>query len=315
MRNPALRVFEQAARRAHGRSYSQRAMTLARSWQFPDGAHLLVPAPVFVLTTMKSGSSLLRTALDRHSRICAPHELHLGSWNVSTSSRAAQAAIEADGLDSDQLADLLWDRMLHLHLVRSRKSIIVDKTPRNALLWRRIVAHWPDARFLVFTRHPLRVADDIALARPDIAPAKHHAELERYAVALQGGEPVAAQRADGALRGPLDGPGHVDPDDRGLAGRAVGAGDARVLRRARAGRWAASTPQAAGADGSAADAPGTPRRPVPPAVGGSARDAVPRLRTARLRLTVLLERAWNPPPRSSGRRGAATSWGKRAVTV
>ena len=190
MRNPALRVFEQAARRAHGRSYSQRAITLARRWQFPDGAHLLVPSPVFVLTTMKSGSTALRTALDRHSRICAPHELHLGSWNVSTSSRAAQAAIEADGLDGDQLADLLWDRVLHLHLVRSKKSVIVDKTPRNALLWRRIVAHWPDARFLVFTRHPLRVAEDIALARPDVPLTKHHLELERYAVSLHG-----AQRA------------------------------------------------------------------------------------------------------------------------
>ncbi len=185
MRNPAVRALEGAARRARGRTYSHRAVTVARSLQFPDGADRLVPAPVFVLSPLRSGSTLLRTVLDRHSRICAPHEMHLGSWRVETNSKAARAALDGLGLIPDDLADLLWDRVLHLQLVKARKSIIVDKTPRNALLWSRIAAHWPQARFLVLTRHPVRVADSLVAARPDIPLETHYAELEKYAVALR----------------------------------------------------------------------------------------------------------------------------------
>lgn len=184
MRQRALRVFRNAARRAHGRTYPRRAVGVARSWQYPDGAQRLVPAPVFLLGPMRSGSTALRKMLDSHSRICAPHELHLGNWRVETNSRNAQAALEATGLSPDELANLLWDRVMHLQLVTARKSIIVDKTPRNTLQWKRIAAIWPEARFLILLRHPMRVAESLQSAHPEIAEAKHHAELERYALAL-----------------------------------------------------------------------------------------------------------------------------------
>jgi len=37
----------------------------------------LVEAPVFVICTLRSGSTLLRVPLDSHSQIRSPHELHL----------------------------------------------------------------------------------------------------------------------------------------------------------------------------------------------------------------------------------------------
>jgi hypothetical protein len=159
-------------------------MGVARNWQYPDGAERLVPSPVFLLGTMRSGSTVLRSMLDNHSRICAPHELHLSSWRVETGSRSAQAALSAAGLAPEDLANLLWDRVLHLELVRTRKSIVVDKTPRNTLQWKRIAAVWPEARFLILLRHPVRVAESLRAAHPGIAPERHYAEIERYAVAV-----------------------------------------------------------------------------------------------------------------------------------
>jgi hypothetical protein len=144
---------------------------------------------VFVLSSMRSGSTLLRMMLDSHSRICAPHEMHLSTWRAETNSKIAQVALDSMGFTQQELANLLWDRVLHVQLVRSGKSIVVDKTPRNTLHWHRIAATWPDARFLVLLRHPVRVAESLGAARPDIPLETHHADVERYAEALH-----AAQR-------------------------------------------------------------------------------------------------------------------------
>jgi hypothetical protein len=159
-------------------------MRLARSLQYPDGAERLVAAPVFLLSSMRSGSTVLRRMLDNHSRICAPHEMHLSMWRVETDSSNAKAALDAIDLTPTDLANLLWDRVMHLQLVRAQKSIIVDKTPRNALLWRRIAEVWPEARFLVLLRHPARVAESLSAAHPDVDPDIHYAEVERFAIAL-----------------------------------------------------------------------------------------------------------------------------------
>ncbi len=159
-------------------------MEVVRAWQYPDGADRLVPSPVFVLGSMRSGATALCKMLDLNSRICAPHEMHLGRWRVETDSQNAHSALQAMGLTPGDLANLLWDRVLHLELVRSGKSIIVDKTPRNTLLWRRIGEVWPDGRFLILLRHPAHVAESLRSAHPDIPADTHYANLERYAQAL-----------------------------------------------------------------------------------------------------------------------------------
>ncbi len=134
----------------------------------------LVPSPVIMFSSERSGSTLLRVVLDSHSQIVAPHELHLRHLKVSVSKTAAKA-LDALGFHEDELANVLWDRMLHLQAVEAGKPIVVDKTPHNLREWRRISGWWPEARFLFLYRHPQRILESMAKARPDI-PLDRHVE-------------------------------------------------------------------------------------------------------------------------------------------
>ena len=46
----------------------------------------LVASPVFLLSAIRSGSTLLRSILNSHPAVCAPHELHLRYLKVSIDS-------------------------------------------------------------------------------------------------------------------------------------------------------------------------------------------------------------------------------------
>jgi Sulfotransferase family len=126
----------------------------------------LVRSPVFVLCSIRSGSTLLRCLMNSHPLIHAPHELHLVDLAVRLDSRFARLAMQVAGLDERDLEHLLWDRVLHRELVRSGKQLIVDKTPTNVLRWRRVAECWPQARYIVLLRHPLRVLESAVQARP-----------------------------------------------------------------------------------------------------------------------------------------------------
>lgn len=84
----------------------------------------------------------------------------------------ARRALADTGLDEVDLADLLWDRLLHIRLLASGKQLIVDKTPHNVHAWRRIANAWPDAKFLLLYRHPQRVYESWHKARPWDDPSK-----------------------------------------------------------------------------------------------------------------------------------------------
>jgi hypothetical protein len=114
----------------------------------------LVPSPVFILSSMRAGSTLLRCLLDTHSQICAPRELYLTDLKVRPITRFARRSVAVAGLDNRRVEHLLWDRLLHAFLTTSGKQIIVDKTPRNALDWRRIAECWPAARYIFLLRDP-----------------------------------------------------------------------------------------------------------------------------------------------------------------
>ncbi|WP_338018129.1 sulfotransferase [Streptomyces taklimakanensis] len=146
----------------------------------------LVREPVFIISSIRSGSTLLRMLLDAHSRLRAPHELHLRRLEVHPTTRLASEAMRELDLDRADLEHLLWDRVLHRELVRSGKSVIVEKTPANAFAWRRVKACWPDARFVFLLRHPA----SIAASWHDSDPSKRTmeeavAEALRYAEAVQ----------------------------------------------------------------------------------------------------------------------------------
>ncbi|CAL9557535.1 hypothetical protein SUDANB58_04573 [Streptomyces sp. enrichment culture] len=118
----------------------------------------LLRQPVFVISSVRSGSTLLRMMLGAHSRLHAPHELHLRHLRVDHGDAVARSAMTALDLARGDLEHLLWDRVLHRELVRSGKDVIVEKTPGNAFVHQRLRDCWPDARFVFLLRHPESVA-------------------------------------------------------------------------------------------------------------------------------------------------------------
>ncbi len=146
----------------------------------------LVRSPVFVLSSIRSGSTLLRCLLNSHPQICAPHELHVAELAVELPTRYVRLAMDVAGLDRDDLTHLLWDRVLHQQLTASGKKVIVDKTPSNVLAWRRIAACWPDARYVFLLRHPARILDSALRVRaPDKTVGDVHAMVEDFLGAMQ----------------------------------------------------------------------------------------------------------------------------------
>jgi Sulfotransferase family len=122
------------------------------------GGDRLIEAPVFVICTLRSGSTLLRVLLDSHSQIRSPHELHLRYVSVHFDQKWSERSMKELGLDSRAADYLLWDRLLHRELTASRKSIIADKTPNNVFIVDRLREAWPDARFIFLLRHPGAIA-------------------------------------------------------------------------------------------------------------------------------------------------------------
>jgi hypothetical protein len=118
----------------------------------------LVEAPVFVICTLRSGSTLLRVLLDSHSQIHSPHELHLRYVSVNFDQKWSERSMKELGLDARAAEYLLWDRILHRELTASGKAIIADKTPNNVFIVDRLREAWPDARFIYLLRHPGAIA-------------------------------------------------------------------------------------------------------------------------------------------------------------
>ncbi|WP_329264711.1 sulfotransferase [Streptomyces sp. NBC_01478] len=162
----------------------------------PPMAHAadrLVPAPVFVLSSVRSGSTLLRVLLNSHPQIRAPHEMHLRTLAVGLTKPYTSKAMAQLDLDQRELEYLLWDRVLHRELVRSGKRIIVDKTPGNAGFWERLQEGWPDARYIFLLRHPASMVSSLINNRPDRDLDATVREVRMYVDAVE------------AARGGLDG--------------------------------------------------------------------------------------------------------------
>lgn len=146
----------------------------------------LVAGPVFILCTLRSGSTLLRVLLNSHSQIHAPHELHLRYVSVQLDKKWSERSMREMGLDANLLEYLLWDRLLHRELSGSGKRLIVDKTPNNVFIADRIRECWPDARFIFLLRHPAAIARSRQqLLGPDIDNEKNLDLIRRYCEALE----------------------------------------------------------------------------------------------------------------------------------
>jgi len=127
----------------------------------------LVKAPVFILSSVRSGSTLLRVLLGSHSELHAPHELHLSNLRVRLRTYNTQKSMAEIGLDKRGLEHLLWDRLLDRQLRLSGKRTLVNKTPSDVFIWRRILETWPDARFIFLLRHPMSVVESRQASHPE----------------------------------------------------------------------------------------------------------------------------------------------------
>ncbi|MFG1668679.1 sulfotransferase family protein [Streptomyces sp. Y7] len=146
----------------------------------------LLKRPVFILTSVRSGSTLLRMMLGAHSRLHASHELHLTGLEVYFKAHSpTEKSMRALGLGHEELEALLWDRTLHRELVKAGKSFVVEKTPGNAFAWRRIAAAWPDARFVFLRRHPAAVARSWHEAVPDRTAGDAATRVLKYMEAME----------------------------------------------------------------------------------------------------------------------------------
>ncbi|GAA5024678.1 sulfotransferase family protein [Streptomyces siamensis] len=200
MRDPRMSAIGKGLRR-RGRLMAEavrpprRALDAVPSPRGPGGpadggytappAPRLVESPVFVLSSVRSGSTLLRVLLNSHSQIRAPHEMHLRTVHVHLSRDFTADAMRALELDRTELEHALWDRLLHLELTRSGKRIIVDKTPPNTLVWPRLHRCWPHARYILLLRHPGAVIASLTNRRTDPDPAGITAEVLDYSEKLE----------------------------------------------------------------------------------------------------------------------------------
>ncbi|MEI5521248.1 sulfotransferase [Streptomyces brasiliscabiei] len=127
----------------------------------------LLRQPVFIMSPVRSGSTLLRMLMNAHSRLHSPHELHIRRLEVGYGSKLSQKAMSALDLERGDLEHLLWDRVMHRELVKSGKDFVVEKTPSNAFVYERIRDCWPDARFVFLLRHPVSIAQSWHEGDPD----------------------------------------------------------------------------------------------------------------------------------------------------
>lgn len=151
----------------------------------------LLVEPVFVLCTLRSGSTLLRVLLNSHSCLHAPHETHLRYISVHLDQKWSERSMKAMGLDPRGLEYLLWDRLLDRTLARSAKPTLVEKTPNNVFIADRLRECWPDARLLFLLRHPAAIARSrLAVLGERGDPDANVDLIRRYCDALE-----AARRA------------------------------------------------------------------------------------------------------------------------
>jgi hypothetical protein len=145
----------------------------------------LLVAPVFILCSVRSGSTLLRMILNSHSELYAPHELHLSQLKVTMGNRYVTDAMTELGWTEQELTHLLWDRVLDAALARSGKRTLVEKTPHHAFMWSRIARCWPDARFIFLLRDPAAICDSWHRARPRQTRGELLERVGKYTGAVQ----------------------------------------------------------------------------------------------------------------------------------
>ena len=135
---------------------------------------------VFVISPPRSGSTMLQRILGSHSQISThpePHIVtplaHLGYYatvdkapydHINAAEAVREYVDELPGKENDYLdacrayLDVLYGRMAE----STGKKMMLDKTPANALVLPFLARVYPEAHYVVLTRHPLAILSSYA---------------------------------------------------------------------------------------------------------------------------------------------------------
>lgn len=163
------------------------------------------PTMLFLIGAPRSGTTMLERMLSAHSMIrggAEPHLLtplaHLGVWkqvdkapydHIVAAIGQKDFVASLPGAEADYwtacraYCDVLYSRSME----GSGRSVCLDKTPEYATVLPFITKVYPDARYVVLTRHPLAVFSSFANSffDGDFQTANHHDPLlDRYVPAL-----------------------------------------------------------------------------------------------------------------------------------
>ena len=160
---------------------------------------------LFIIGSPRSGTTMLERMLESHSQILGgpePHLLtplaHLGVWDkVDKAPYDHILAAEAQRLFISKLPNgeqdyweacrAYCDTLYGRYLKGSGKAICLDKTPAYALILPFMMKVFPDAKYIVLTRHPLAAFSSFANSffDGDYARAQaHNPLLNRYVPAI-----------------------------------------------------------------------------------------------------------------------------------
>lgn len=163
------------------------------------------PSMLFIICSPRSGSTMLERMLESHTMIQGgpePHLLtplaHLGIWDkVDKAPYDHVLAAESQKLFVSRLPNQeqdYWaacraycDALYGPWMENGNKSICLDKTPANGLILPFMAKVFPDAKYIVLTRHPLATFSSFANSFFDgdyQTAQKYNPLLNRYVPAL-----------------------------------------------------------------------------------------------------------------------------------
>jgi protein-tyrosine sulfotransferase len=123
------------------------------------------PAPIFILSTPRSGSTLLRYIIDTHPAVCCPSEVLLGvlcdDLYLVLSLTLGQTQPEPGSPESERvvLAEVrrIVSEIMGSYAAAKNKRIWCDKSPRNLNHLEILNEVFPDAKFICLYRHCMDV--------------------------------------------------------------------------------------------------------------------------------------------------------------
>lgn len=115
------------------------------------------PAPIFILSCERAGSTMLRYIIDTHPEICCPGELHLGQLceHLAHVVAVLGAAESWDGINAETRR--MVSALMGEYAARKGKRLWCEKTPRNVAYAEALREVFPEAKFICLHRHCMDV--------------------------------------------------------------------------------------------------------------------------------------------------------------